>query len=93
MFSALLIAIGLGGAAYLGWHGAEASVVFMLALPIYVSMLITDKNRIVTAFTAVQTSWSPMAILKAVLYAIVIPYISGLVAVAIFFFVTKGVVG
>jgi hypothetical protein len=93
MFSVLLITIGLGGAVYLGWTGADSSVVFLLALPIYVSMLITDRKRVVTAISTARVGSSVMDILKAIYYTVIVPYISGLIAVSLFFFVTTWVAG
>jgi hypothetical protein len=89
MFSGLLVATGIGCAMYLGWHEADALMVFPLALILYIPALQSNREKAVTANNTFRMKITPMTALNALIQSIIVPYGSALLTVSILFFVAQ----
>ena len=89
MFSSLLVAVGIGGAVYLGWNEADAFMVFPLALILYIPALQSNREKAVTANNAFRMKMTPITAINALIQSIIVPYGSALLTVSILFFVAQ----
>lgn len=86
MFSALLVAIGVGGAMYLGWNEADPRWIFLLALALYYPSLQSNDRKAREAFNWFLSQKTASSAIKAFIQGIIVPFGSALLMAAMPFF-------
>ena len=74
---------------YLGWHEADAWVVFPLALILYFPAFQSNSEKAVTANNRFRMEMTATTAINAFIQSIVVPYGSALLTTSMLFFVAQ----